>query len=145
MAKLTNYTHSEVETGIKQNFSTMTDAELSKIEVYGSFWDKSHAKDEIYRRLEESRKNGKSIGDVIQFIRHGDAVEFSRNHRDGTMEAGMSVYMLVDGEVKYVGFWFDIATKPAFRGKGEIVGWGSDGEPLVKLIGKVSRAREFDR
>lgn len=76
------------------------------------------------------------IGDVIPFVRHGQVPSggASRNHRDGTAEAGVSVYEVVAGETKYCGWHFDIAERPVYRGTGRIVGWGSDGEPLVQIL-----------
>jgi hypothetical protein len=127
------------------SIETMTDAELKAQSVYGSYWEKEAARDELYRRADERTKRGRQIGDVIEFVRHAKPVEVSRNHRDGITEAGMSVYMLDGEEVVYVGFWFEIAQKPAYRGTGRIVGWGSDGEPVVEVIGTCCRARKFDR
>jgi hypothetical protein len=123
----------------------LTDAELLNLESCGGYWERSHARDERYRRQELERKSGVAVGDVVKFVRHGNPVEFSTNHQDGTLEVGMSCYLLIDSEVKYVGFWFDIASRPAFVGSGEVVGWGSDGEPLVKVVGKCVRATEYDR
>ena len=57
----------------------------------------------------------------------------------------MSVYMLDGKEVVYVGWYFGIVQRPAYRGTGRIVGWGSDGEPVVEVIGECRRARKFDR
>jgi hypothetical protein len=123
----------------------MTEKELGDLAANGTCWDRDHVRDERYRRSEDASKRGKAIGDVIEFVRHGRPVEKSRNHRDGTVEDGMSVYMLDGDEVVYVGFWFGIAAKPAYRGRGRIVGWGSDGEPLVEVIGTVKRNTKFDR
>jgi hypothetical protein len=75
------------------------------------------------------------IGQVIPFARHGAPPQgASRNHRDGSAEAGVSVYEIVDGEIQYCGWSFEIEKRPLYTGTGEIVGWGSDGEPLVKIL-----------
>lgn len=76
------------------------------------------------------------VGEVIAFARHGKppVSGASRNHRDGTGEVGVSVYEIVDGEINYCGWYFDIADRPLYRGTGHIVGWGSDGEPLVNIL-----------
>jgi len=76
------------------------------------------------------------IGEVIPFIRHGapPASGLSTNHRDGTPEEGVSVYEWKGGEAQYVGWHFAIAKRPRYRGTGRIVGWGSDGEPLVQIL-----------
>lgn len=76
------------------------------------------------------------IGASIEFVRFGSvpAEGRSRNHRDGTDEAGVSVYEIKDGAIEFVGFHFDFVDRPAYRGTGVIVGWGSDGEPLVRPV-----------
>lgn len=75
------------------------------------------------------------VGETICFARHGvpPVSGTSRNHREHTAEAGVSVYEIVDGAIQYTGWWFEIAKRPLYRGKGTIVGWGSDGEPLVQI------------
>ena|SRR5687767_15718689 len=85
------------------------------------------------------------IGEVIQFVRHGQppASGDSRNHRDGFAEGGVSVYELKDGQPQYTGWHFGIAERPAYAGKGRIVGWGSDGEPLVEIL-SIRLAKKFD-
>lgn len=89
------------------------------------------ARDDLCHDCRQAR-----VGEVIHFARHGKAPASgtSRNHRDQTGEAGVSVYEVVNGEIQYVGWWFGIAERPLYRGTGEIVGWGSDGEPLVRII-----------
>jgi hypothetical protein len=76
------------------------------------------------------------IGEVITFARHGTppVSSASRNHRDQTAEEGVSVYEVVNGEIQYCGWYFAIANRPLYRGTGRIVGWGSDGEPLVQIL-----------
>jgi len=144
--RLTRVVRQKRFTAMSENqITSMTDADLLKLESCGGYWERSHARDERYRRQELARKCGVSVGDIVEFVRHGNPVEFSTNHQDGTLEVGMSCYLLAGSEVKYVGFWFDIASRPAFIGTGEVVGWGSDGEPLVKVLGKCVRATEYDR
>ena len=127
------------------DFTTLTDAALSRIAESGNYWDRVHARDERYRRIEVSNRRGRDIGDLIDFVRFGTPVEFSTNYRDGLTEDGMSVYMLDGDEVLFVGFWMGISSRPAFRGRGRIVAWGSDCEPIVKVIGNCVRDIMFDR
>lgn len=83
------------------------------------------------------------IGEVIEFARHGKppGSGTSRNYRDRTAEDGISVYEVIDGDIQYCGWYFEIANRPLYRGTGRIVGWGSDGEPLVQII-TIKRAKE---
>lgn len=85
------------------------------------------------------------IGEVIQFVRHGQppASGASTNHRDRTAEEGVSVYEIVNGAPQYVGWHFGISKRSAYTGKGRIVGWGSDGEPLVEVL-SIRRAKKLD-
>jgi hypothetical protein len=75
------------------------------------------------------------IGTRIEFIRYGamPVSGFSTNHRDGTSEAGVSVYAVFDGEPRHVGFYYDIVSRTALRGSAICVGLGSDGEPLIDM------------
>lgn len=81
------------------------------------------------------------IGEEIDFVRFGAIpATCSLNHRDGTAEEGISVYEVVNGEPKLVGWYFDIISRGTkLSGRGVIVGWGSDGEPLVRII-NITRA-----
>ena len=81
------------------------------------------------------------IGQVVEFVRFGDPVEHSRNSRDNYDEPGMSCYLVIDGRLSLVGWHFGFTDRPAYRGTGELVGWGSDCEPLVvvRTIRKISR------
>lgn len=77
------------------------------------------------------------IGEVIDFVRYGSIPESgsSCNHRDRTSEGGVSVYEVRDGHPVYVGWYFGIIEREVvIRGRGRIVGWGSDGEPLVEIL-----------
>lgn len=127
------------------DLTTLSESDLLHIETYGSYWDRVAAKNESERRCYIRTRCGIEIGDEIEFVRHGKAPASgtSTNHRDGTHEKGLSVYMLIDGQPHYVGYWFVIAQKPAYRGRGVVVGWGSDCEPLVEVI-SMKRAKEFD-
>lgn len=84
------------------------------------------------------------IGETIDFLRFGVAPSISTNHRDGTAEDGISVYEIKNGTAELVGWHFDFLSRPAFRGTGQIVGWGSDGEPLVRIIkiGQISASQK---
>lgn len=81
------------------------------------------------------------VGEEIAFVRYGKppVSGCSTNHRERTAEAGVSVYELVEGEPRHVGFHFGITDRPAYHGRGIIVGWGSDGEPLVRIIGRIKK------
>jgi hypothetical protein len=74
------------------------------------------------------------IGEMIEFVRYGEPPSSqSFNYRDGTYEEGVSVYELVEGKPHYVGWYFNITDRPEYKGTGKIVGWGSDGEPVVQI------------
>jgi len=75
------------------------------------------------------------IGERIAFARYGKPPSsgVSRNARDNTTEAGVSVYEIVEGSIRTVGWSFGITDRPLYVGRGVIVGWGSDGEPLVRI------------
>lgn len=75
------------------------------------------------------------IGEVITFIRHGAPPKsgHSKNHQDSSLEQGVSVYEIVNGQPQYTGWWYQIADRPAYEGTGRIVGWGADGEPVVQI------------
>ena len=81
----------------------------------------------------------KRIGESIDFIRFGlpPASGKSTNHASGQAESGISVLEIRGGRADFTGSISAlnmIESRPAFLGKGEIVGWGSDGEPLVKIV-----------
>ena len=97
------------------------------------------------RRQEESeRVNWESMvratGEAI-YIRYGDLppAGYSRNQATGEREAGVSVYhayLLPGGQLVvasgYVAFCAEIfADRPLYRVEGEVIGVGSDGEPLL--------------
>jgi len=87
------------------------------------------------------------VGEVIEFARYGKppAGGQSTNHRERMAEAGISVYEVVNGEIKFTGWHFGITeSRPAYSGKGRIIGFGSDGEPLVQIL-SIRRRREFDQ
>jgi hypothetical protein len=76
------------------------------------------------------------IGETIQFARYGTAPASgkSQNHRDQVAEIGLSVYEIVQGAIQLVGWHFGITDRALYLGTGSIVGWGSDGEPVVAVI-----------
>jgi hypothetical protein len=84
------------------------------------------------------------------YIRFGKCPKdgFSTNHRDGTLESGVSVFeaefagrdyrVIIDSpalECAYV----SVMDRPAYRVYGEVIGSGADGEPVLK----VSRIRKL--
>lgn len=81
------------------------------------------------------------VGTEIACLRRGKppVSGFSRNHATGAMEAGVSVYHLVDGIVADVDRFQD---RPAYVGRGVVVGFGSDGELVVRLVGAMKRRKE---
>ena len=85
------------------------------------------------------------IGSEIEFVRYGNfPAGSSVNHITKEAEGGVSVYEIKDGRLQLVGFHFGITERrTAFRGTGRIVGWGSDGEPLVEVLTskKLSKAQ----
>ena len=84
-------------------------------------------------------------GQVIEFVRFGKppVSGFSTNGQTGELEAGVSVYELIENKPVFVGFYCGIYNRPAFTGTGRIVGWGSDGEPVVEIL-KIKRNKKFD-
>jgi hypothetical protein len=71
-------------------------------------------------------------GMQIKVIRFGRPVERSFNRRDQSAEAGMSCYdFSEDGTVNLVGWYFGFTPRDAWVGVGDLVGQGSDGEPIV--------------
>lgn len=94
--------------------------------------------DDATKKVNDKFKNAKK-----GFIRFGKCPKNgqSTNYRDNTLEAGVSVFeaefvgkeyrlLLTDYlEVTYVA----VADRPAYRVYGEIVGAGSDGEPVLKV------------
>jgi hypothetical protein len=84
------------------------------------------------------------VGTTIEFIRYGKPPKHSYDHRDKHSLRGVSVYEVGhDGQPLHVGWHFEFLSRPAYRGRGEIVGWGPDGEPLVK-IKEIHRLKSQD-
>lgn len=84
------------------------------------------------------------VGQTIRFLRFGEMPESgaSFNYRDRTDEDGVSVYEVLKGRAVLAGWHFGFLARTAYRGTGVIVGWGSDGEPLV---GEVTGLRRIGR
>ena len=82
------------------------------------------------------------IGQEITFLRRGKAPAsgVSVNHATGQAEPGVSVYLVLDGHVADVDRFQD---RPAYTGTGVVVGFGSDGEPCVR-VSKIRRNKEMD-
>lgn len=76
------------------------------------------------------------LGSVIQFLRCGAKPESGYSWNNDTMqhEAGLSVFPIVEGVVRWTHdadtFW----GRPWFLGRGMVVGFGGSGEPLVKVV-----------
>jgi len=86
----------------------------------------------------------KRIGEAIRFLRFGKPPSSGKSfdYRDKRAERGVSVYELgPDGKPILQGWHFGITERPAYLGKGRIVGFGSDGEPVVKILGKLKRTK----
>lgn len=124
------------------------------VENARSFWNlgndfrvASDAENILKWRRKQRRRCGFEIGDTIRFVRFGDLPRGGKswNYRDQVPEVGVSVYLLDENdEPVLVGWSFDIVKRPAYAGRGEILGWGSDGEPVVRVI-EISRDESFDR
>ena len=83
----------------------------------------------------EKARRQSLVGKRIPFLRFGDipASGQSRNFRDGHSEGGVSCYeILADGSPNMCGWPFGIMEgRPKISGTGIVIGWGSDGEPLI--------------
>lgn len=83
------------------------------------------------------------IGKRISVVRFGRPVEYSVNHATGECEAGMSVYEVVDGAVLETIRSEFAERSEVWIGTGELVGSGSDDEPLVvDFVGRKATKRE---
>jgi hypothetical protein len=82
------------------------------------------------------------IGEKINFVRYGTPPRsgHSYNYRDQHSEGGVSVYEMKDGEIDYTGWYFGMIDRPMYKGIGIIVGWGSDREPLVRIM-EIKKAK----
>lgn len=96
---------------------------------------------------QKKRESGAEKG----FLRFGDIPECGKsyNHRDQFFEQGVSVYNAMfyeNGEYEIV-YSNDIqlfgsvsyASRPAYRVWGDVVGTGSDGEPLIGIVDKIKK------
>jgi hypothetical protein len=82
--------------------------------------------------LKSARQPLSPIGTKIRFIRFGEPVKKSKNWVNNEYLPGMSVYELGDSGASKTtirGEFLDRNT--AYVGEGKVVGYGSDGEPLV--------------
>lgn len=100
--------------------------------------------DRIEKAEKEQFKNAKK-----GFVRFGDLPDcgYSKNYREDISEAGISVF-----EAEFIGkkfriinlnslleaTYFAVKHRTAYRIWGEIVGTGSDGEPVLKVSRKMS-------
>lgn len=85
------------------------------------------------------------IGEIITFARYGDFPQDGQSTCHKTLGypyaskfpklKGISVFEIVNGyeiyPMHYAALFFE---RPRITGKGIIVGWGPDGEPLIKII-----------
>jgi hypothetical protein len=76
------------------------------------------------------------IGEIIQFARYGDVPRTgeSYDYRDQVGLDGLSVYHIIDGKEDKVGWYFGFTDRPRHEGIGRVVGYGPDGEPLVRVL-----------
>jgi hypothetical protein len=81
----------------------------------------------------------------VRYVRFGKPPEsgFSVNRRDGTAEAGISTHRLIKHNGEWHldhaggGYTTRMDTRPTYELAGELVGYGSDGEPLLKNVTSV--------
>ena len=91
-------------------------------------------------------KSTDRLGEMIDFVRYGDFPENGKSRcRYALAEpypsrpelAGISVFEIVDGKEIYpMGGYEELFARPRYTGRGKIVGWGPDGEPLIELVEK---------
>lgn len=99
------------------------------------------AKERVEQSIAARRKTGEK-----GFIRFGDVPEDEKsyNYRDGFHENGVSVYnalfypdgkyeILPENDIQVFGS-ISFSSRPVFRVWGDVVGTGSDGEPLLRNI-----------
>ena len=81
----------------------------------------------------------------VRYVRFGKPPKsgFSVNRRDGTAEAGISTHRLIKHNGEWHldhaggGYTTRMDTRPTYELAGELVGYGSDGEPLLKNVTSV--------
>lgn len=101
------------------------------------------AKEQLEQRIAAKRKIAEK-----GFIRFGDVPEDEKsyNYRDGFYEKGVSVYnalfypdgkyeIIPENDIQVFGS-ISFGSRPAFRVWGDVVGTGSDGEPLLRNVYK---------
>lgn len=81
----------------------------------------------------ESRMPQCEVGEVREFFRAGELPEcgYSQNYREGISEDGVSVYWY-----PYATSFAGLTGRPWYRGLGRLIGFGSDGEPIIEPIGR---------
>lgn len=111
------------------------------------------AETEWRANLSEKWEKARAEGRVV-FVRFGSPPKTgkSRNYRDDFEEGGVSVYEAIEHEkgifempssaTSAIGFASGFTDRPLYRITGEIVGQGSDGEPVVTVTKSV-RIRDY--
>lgn len=86
-----------------------------------------------HEQLREATKGKLSpIGTTIKFIRYGQPVSYSTDWQSGKRLKGMSVYELGETGASKTTVRGEFSDKPnIYIGRGKVVGYGSDDEPLV--------------
>ena len=91
-------------------------------------------------------KSDQRIGEIIEFIRYGDLPKNGRSRCGWCLGEpygnrpeleGVSVFEIKDGVVIIFEpklYDADFYKRSAYRGRGKIVRWGPDGEPLVEVL-----------
>lgn len=85
------------------------------------------------------------IGETVRVIRYGHPVERSTNHATGEPHIGMSCYLLDHRGVVIGTVRAEFADRLAvYIGRGVLVGYGADDEPLVTAFRgrRATRAQE---
>lgn len=107
--------------------------------------NKQERRDKAQADLVKSKKRKPAKGERVRFIRYGEIVSNSTNWTDNRPEAGMSVYSLAaDGAAEQTVRSEFSDRDNAYIGTGTVVGYGSDGEPLVSDVADVEKATAED-
>jgi hypothetical protein len=102
---------------------------------------------EIQKWFVSSNKSKPKIGETVRFIRFGKPVEKSTNFVTGEAEKGMSVYSIGENGASNQTIRSEFSDRGAYIGTGKVIGFGSDGEPLVENAKNITKAtpEEIDK